>query len=194
MSTELERLRKDYERYQAKRKQVENPLERVGQLQEELATLEASVTSPSGKVTVVAGPGGSIRKIHFAEDAVQQPASALAAETQATLQQAVAAAARKQARLVDEHMGGQLNAYDRVLQNQAEAFGTTVEDLTATLEQPAKAPPKPPRNEDDFSDNTLMGKGHRPAPPTGPAAVPTSEGDSTPGGKFLKKLFSEDDK
>lgn len=192
MSAELDQLRKKHEELQAKLTRVEDPTERVDALKGDLATLEASATSPSGKVTVVAGPGGSIRDVVFAEDAIQQPAQALAAELKSTLAQAVATAARQQARLVDEHMGGQLGTYERVLENQAEAFGTTVDELKRTLEEATPKPARPPRNEDDFSENTLMSKGHRPPPPTGPPASPPPGGSSA-GDKYLKNLFGEDD-
>lgn len=193
MSAELDQLRRKHEQLQASLKKVEDPTERVEELKGQLAGLEASVTSPSGKVTVVAGPGGSIRDVVFAEDAVQLPAQALAAEVKSTLAQAVATAARQQARVVDEAMGGQLGTYERVLENQAEAFGTTVDELKRTLEEATAKPVKPPRNEDDFSENTLMSKGHRPPPPTGPAASPPPGGSSA-GDKYLKNLFSEDDR
>lgn len=161
MSAELEQLRKQYAKFRASLTQVENPLEQVNRMKEELGGLAASVTSPSGKVTVVAGTGGSIRDIVLSEDAVQIPASALAAELKSTLAQAVATSARQQARIVDEHMGGQLNAYQRVLENQAEAFGTTVEELKQSLADGKPKPARPPRDDDDFSANTLMAKDHR---------------------------------
>lgn len=189
MTAEFDQLLKEYEKFKAKRKQVDNPLERVGLMQSELAELTASATSPSGKVTIVAGPGGSIRDIQLTEDAVRQPAAALAAELRATVQQAVAAAAREQAQVVDRHMGGQLDVYDRVMENQAEAFGTTIDELKESLGEAPKPAARPPRSDDDFSENTLMSKDHgrsRPAPP------PPSGGSA--GSEFLKNLFDEDEK
>lgn len=193
MSAELEQLRKQYEVFQSKLKRMDNPMQRVDQMKDELAGLAASATSPSGKVTVVAGPGGAIRDVQFTEDAVRQPAAALAAEVKSTLQQAVAAAARRQARIVDEHMGGQLNAYDRVLQNQADAFGTTVDELKDSIGD-VPQPAKPGRSDDDdFSEGTLMSKGYKPPPPTGPSAGgPPAGGSGTAADKFLKNLFDED--
>lgn len=190
MSAELEQLREQYEQFKQKRRkaEAENPLQRAGQLHEELSALEATVKSPSGKVTVVAGPGGSIKDILLADDAVNQPAAALAAELKATVQQAVAAAARQQATIVDEHMGGELNVYDRVLENQADAFGTTVEELKRSLDQAPAKPAKPVRNEDDFSENTLLSKDYRKPPPT-----PSSSGGSgSAADQFLKNLFDEE--
>jgi DNA-binding protein YbaB len=190
MSAELEQLREQYEQFKEKRRkaEAENPLQRVGELHEQLSALEATVKSPSGKVTVVAGPGGSIKDILLADDAVNQPASTLAAELKSTVQQAVAAAARQQATLVDEHMGGQLNVYDRVLENQADAFGTTVEELKRSLDQAPAKPAKPVRNEDDFSENTLLSKDYRKPPPP----PSSSAGSGSAADQFLKNLFDEE--
>lgn len=193
MSAELDELRKEYEKFQAMRQQrmQENPMQRAQQLQEELAGMAASATSASGKVTVVAGPGGSIRDIQLTEEAMRQPAAVLAAELKATVQQAVAAAAREQAALVQGHMTG-FNVYDKVLQDQATAFGTTVEELKESLAPSAAAKPaRPPRNEDDFSENTFMAKRDRPAPPSAPEAPGRPSGGS-PGDHFLKNLFDEE--
>ncbi len=189
MSAELEQLRKQYAKFRASLTQVENPLEQVNRMKEELGGLEASVTSPSGKVTVVAGPGGSIKDIVLAEDAVQIPASALAAELKSTVTQAVANAARQQAAIVDEHMGGHA-AYDQVLQNQADALGTTVDQLKESMAASEPRPVQPPRNEDDYSENTLMSKADEVQPPA--AALPGS-GSGSAGDDFLKNLFDEDE-
>ena len=97
---------------------MDDPTQGIDEMQRQLTALEASVSSPAA-IIVVAGPGGAIRDVVFADAAVKQPASALAAELKTALQQAVAVAARQQARIVDEQMGGQLGTYDRVLQNQA---------------------------------------------------------------------------
>lgn len=192
MSAELDELRKEYRKFQEQMRQrtLQNPVEQAERLREELNALTASVTSASGTVTIVAGPGGAIRDIQLTDRAMQQPAGALAAELKTTVQQAVAAAARQQATLVDEHTGGQLNMYDQVMQTQAEAFGTTVEDLRAAAEEAPQSPP-PVRNEDDFSENTVMTKDYRP-PPAAPSPPP-SAGSSSAADQFLQNLFNEDD-
>lgn len=187
MSADLDELRREYEKFQAMRQKAaeDNPAQHIGQLREQMTALTAAVTSPSGKVTVVAGQGGSIQDIQLTDEAMRLPAAALAAELKLTLQQAVAAAAREQASIVDQHMGG-LNMYDQVLQNQAEAFGTTVDELKQ-LGQPAAAPPKPPRDDDDFSQNTFMAKRQtRSEPP------PSRPSGGSAGDQFLKNLMDEE--
>lgn len=197
MSAELDQLRERYQQFQATIKRIESPMQGIEQMKEELAALESSVTSPRGGVTVIAGPGGSIKDIRITDEAGKQPGAMLANEIMTTLRQAVAASARAQAAIVDQHSGAQLGAMDRVLQNQADAFGTTVDELKNNLPpgDPAapKAPPAAKPNEDDFSENTLMSKGHRPPPPTSaPLAEPPSSGGSA-ADKFLKNLFTEDE-
>lgn len=195
MSAELDELRREYEKFQAMRQQraQENPMQRAQQLQQELAGMTASATSASGKVTVVAGPGGSIRDIQLTEEAMRQPAAALAAELKSTVQQAVAAAAREQAALVQGHMPG-FNVVDKVMQDQATAFGTTVEELKESLAPPAAKPVRPPRNDDDFSEDTFMAKRQPPSgpPPSQPPSGGRPAGGGSAGDQFLKNLFPEE--
>ena len=85
-------------------------------------------------------------------------------------------------------MGGQLGTYDRVLQNQANAFGTTVDELEQGIEEAQLAaarqkPQRAPRDEDDFSQNGMLKKDHkRTATPVArpePAAPPTPRARSS---------------
>lgn len=200
MSAELDQLRARYEQFQATMKRVESPMLDVNQMKAELVALESSATSPRGGVTVIAGPGGSIKDIRISDEAGRQPGAMLAAEIMSTLRQAVAGAARSQAAIVDQHSGSRLHTMDRVLQDQADALGTTVEELKSTLPpgDPAapRTRPQARRNDDDFSENTLMSKGHRrppEAPSEPPPPPPPSSGGSSAGDKFLKNLFAEDE-
>lgn len=195
MSAELDQLRKKYEQFRATIEHIESPMQGIEQMKEELAALESAVTSPNGGVTVTAGPGGSIKDIRITDEASGRPGAQLAAEIMTTLRQAVAAAARSQAAIVDQHSGAELGAMDRVLQNQADAFGTTVEELKNSLPPDDPAAPKAPqaakRNDDDFSESTLMSKDHRPSP-AAPGSEPPSGGGSA-ADQFLKNLFTEDE-
>ncbi|WP_052685321.1 YbaB/EbfC family nucleoid-associated protein [Lentzea aerocolonigenes] len=104
----------------------------------ELRTVEASVQSPDRAVTVVAGLSGSIKEIRFTEDAAKLSPSQLSQSVMTTLQQAVAAAARQQAEIVQGHSG--IAIVERVQKTQQEIFG-----------QPADPParPRPPADDDD---------------------------------------------
>lgn len=106
----------------------------------ELRTVEASVQSPDRAVTVVAGLSGSVKEIRFTEDAKKLSPAQLSQSVMATLQQAVAAAARQQAEIVQSHVGTEIPIAERVLKTQQEIFG-----------RPADPParPRPPADDDD---------------------------------------------
>ncbi|MGH3433505.1 MAG: YbaB/EbfC family nucleoid-associated protein, partial [Thermocrispum sp.] len=145
MSAEMEHLIKEFDNFQSKIRKAQEQFAGVGQMQEELVELEAVATSPDGSVRVVAGPGGAIKDIRLSQEALRQQAGAVSATIMATLNRAVAGAARKQAAVIDAHMGGLSgNVGEQVLQAQAEAFGVTVEDLRDNLGEQAPPPPAPP--------------------------------------------------
>jgi hypothetical protein len=104
----------------------------------ELRDVEASVQSPDRSVTVVAGLSGSIKEIRFTEDARRLSAAQLSQTVMSTLQQAVAAAARQQAEIVQSHVGTDIPIAERVMKTQQEIFG-----------RPADAPPRPPVDDDE---------------------------------------------
>ncbi|WP_370950441.1 YbaB/EbfC family nucleoid-associated protein [Amycolatopsis sp. cg5] len=179
MSAEFDQLVAQFEQFQSKLKHVEEPFADLGGMQAELAELEATASSPDRAVTVVAGVGGSIKEIRFADN------PGLGAVVMATLQRAVAEAARKQAVIVDEHTNGALDLVDQVLEVQAEALGTTVDELKSNLRD--EAPAAPPRS-DDFSEQTVLRRADdTPQPP------PYSGGSGSAGDSFLKNLFDEED-
>ena len=105
----------------------------------ELRTVEASVQSPDRSVTVVAGLSGSIKEIRFTEDAKKLSTTQLSQAVMTTLQQAVAAAARQQAEIVQSHVGTDIPIAERVMKTQQEIFG-----------RPDSQPrPRPPVDDDD---------------------------------------------
>ncbi|MFI9450965.1 YbaB/EbfC family nucleoid-associated protein [Amycolatopsis sp. NPDC052450] len=190
MSAEFEQLVAEFEKFQSKIKQAETQFAKVGEMQSELAELESVATSPDRSVTVVAGPGGSVKDIRLSPEALRQQPQQLGAAILSTLHTAVADAARKQAGIVDAQFGGTFhtNVEEQVLEAQAEAWGTTTDDLRSQMsEEPPPGTARRPRNEDDFSEETVLRRSDEPAP-----GRPPSAGDS-PGDQFLKNLFDEED-
>ncbi|MGY6656402.1 YbaB/EbfC family nucleoid-associated protein [Amycolatopsis sp. TRM77291] len=190
MSAEFEQLVAEFEKFQSKIKQAETQFAKVGEMQGELAELESVATSPDRSVTVVAGPGGSVKDIRLSPEALRQQPQQLSAAILSTLHTAVADAARKQAGIVDAQFGGafHLNVEEQVLEAQAEALGTTADDLRSQMsEEPPQNPARRPRNEDDFSEETVLRRSDEPTP--GPAP----SGGNSAGDQFLKNLFDEED-
>ncbi|KFU82991.1 YbaB/EbfC DNA-binding family protein [Amycolatopsis lurida] len=186
MSAEFEQLVAEFDKFQSKLQNVDDRLANIGGMQDELSRLEATATSPDRSVTVVAGPGGAIMDVRFTEEALRQRPEGLSAALMSTIQQAVAESARKQATIVEEHMGDDLHLVDQVLETQAELFGTTVEDLKAQMEDaPARERAEQP---DDYSERSVLRSEAEPQQPTPPPAA-ASDGD-----RFLKNLFDEDDR
>lgn len=189
MSAEFDQLVAEFEKFQSKIKRVDQRFSSIGQMQEEIAALEAGAHSPDRSVTVIAGPGGSIKDIRLSSEALRQQPGALAAEIMSTLQRAVAEVARKQAGIVDAHMGGELNLTDQVLQSQADLFGTTVEELRSNLEDaPPSSPPQTTSHDDHDHPPTIADTGRHQAYAPPPTASGGSQGDA-----FLGNLFTDDD-
>jgi hypothetical protein len=90
------------------------------------------------------GPSsGSILDIRFTDDPLKQQPHALSAALMSTLRQAIAESARRQARIVEEHLGDDLNLVDQVPEAQAEVFGTTVEELRSKMTEGVTRPDEP---------------------------------------------------
>ncbi|KDN20738.1 YbaB/EbfC family nucleoid-associated protein [Amycolatopsis rifamycinica] len=179
MAGEFEQLVAEFERFQAGIRDADDRFAGLGAMRQQLTELRASAASPDGGVTVVTGPGGAVLDVRFTEAALAKGPQALSATLLATLREAVGEAARRQAVIVEESMGDDLGLVEQVLETQAVAFGTTVEELRSklTAEQPA-AP-------EDFSEQRVL----RPAdPPTAPPTAGPSAGD-----RFLRNLFDEED-
>jgi DNA-binding protein YbaB len=185
LSAEFEQLVAQFETFQSKLKNVDDQFAGIGEMQAELTRLEASVTSPDGAITVISGPGGSVTDVRFTKAALEQSPQALSAALMTTMGQAIAESARRQATIVDEHLGGELNIVDQVLEAQADAFGISVDELKSRM--PENAAPAP--QSDDFSERTILSEATDPPPrPSPPPPPPSSQGDS-----FLKNLFDEED-
>lgn len=189
MSAEFEQLVAQFERFQSKMKNLDDQFGSVAEMQSELSKLEATAMSPDRSVVVTAGPGGSVKDIKLTDAALKQRPEALAGLLMSTLQQAVAESARKQAAIVDQHMGGQLDVTEQVLQTQAEALGTTVEDLRSKMADTALAPKAAAdEHHDDYSQQSFLQR-DTPAPGTPPPpAAGGSQADD-----FLKNLFNDDE-
>ena len=112
----------------------------------ELRGVEASAQSPDRSVTVVAGLSGSIKEIRFTEDAKRLSVTQLSQAVMSTLQQAVAAAARQQAEIVQGHVGTDIPIAERVLKTQQEIFG-----------QPAAEPRPRPLTDDEDPGSIFRG-------------------------------------
>lgn len=190
VSAEMDRLVAEFDKFQTKLKQAEAQFAKVGDMQEELNALEAEVTSPDRAVTVVAGPSGSIKDLRLTPDALRQQPDQLATSILATLHKAVAESARKQAGIVDEHVGTAfgLNVSEQVLDAQAAGLGTTVEELESNLpeEQPQQAARD--RDDDDFANNDLLRDDRRT-----PQAPPPAPPSASAGDQFLKNLFNDEE-
>ncbi|OQO91056.1 YbaB/EbfC family nucleoid-associated protein [Saccharomonospora piscinae] len=193
MSAEFERLVAQFEQFQSKLRKVDDQLAGVGRMRSEIAALEATVSSSDRSVTVVAGPGGSIKDIRLDERAMAQQPQALSSALLSTIQEAVAEAARQQAGVVDEHMGGELNLTDQVVETQAQLFGTSPEELRERMEQerPARRSVRPEDeyhddySHQDFLDSDDAGAGR------GPTAPPPGSDAGSAGDDFLKNLFDD---
>lgn len=190
VSEEMDRLVAEFEKFQTKLKQAEAQFAKVGDMQEELNALEAQVMSPDRSVTVVAGPSGSVKDLRLSPDALRQQPDQLASTILATLHQAVAESARKQAGIVDEHVGTAfgLNVSEQVLEAQAAGMGTTVEELESNLpEAQPQRQAAPVRDEEDFANNNLL-RAEQPPAQAAPPPPSASAGD-----QFLKNLFNDEE-
>jgi DNA-binding protein YbaB len=221
VSAEFDQLVAQYEQFQAKLKRVDQQFANIGDMQQELAGLEAVATSSDRSVTVVAGPSGSIKDIRLTDLAMRRSHQALSAALMSTLQQAVAEAARRQAGIVENALGDDMHLTDQVLETQAQLFGTTPEELRAAIEQgtphappPAGPPPMapPPAAGPGPRRTPQTGAVRRPAPPRRPAPEeledfsqesllrrdqqqappPPSGPPSPPDGRFLNLCDDED--
>ncbi|QYN24844.1 YbaB/EbfC family nucleoid-associated protein [Amycolatopsis sp. DSM 110486] len=177
MSAEMDRLVAEFEKFQSKIKQAEANFAKVGDLQDEVVALEATAMSPDRAVTVVAGPGGSVKDIRLTAEALRQQPQQLATTILSTLHRAVADAAVQQAGIVDAHVGAAfgLDVSGQVLEAQAEAMGTTAEELKSKA---SEAQPAPRRlSDEDLEHGDILRRAEPPAaPPPPPPARPADDG------------------
>jgi class 3 adenylate cyclase len=96
-----------------------------------------------------------VMDLQLDNEAMRQPAPALAATIMTTLREAVAEAVRRQAGIVDDSFGDAfgVDTADHVRQAQAEAFGTAEDDHASHQSEPARRPRRD--DDDDFSENTI---------------------------------------
>ena len=127
MTAEFDQLLAEFEQFQAQIKNMDDRFEHLAGMQGELENLEVRATSPDQSITVVAGPGGSVTDIRFTDDALRLGAEQLGVELMATVREAVADAARRQAAVVEEFAGGPV--LDQVLETQSVVTGVPVEEL-----------------------------------------------------------------
>jgi hypothetical protein len=185
MPAEFDHLVAEFERFQSSIRNVDDRLAGVGAMRQELTELRTSASSPDGGVTVVAGPGGGVLDVKFTEAALAKGPQALSAALLTTLREAVGEAARRQAVLVQDHLGDNLGLVDRVLETQAAVFGTTVEEMRSKLAEETPRPAPPPA--EDFTEQRVLRKADEP-----PAPAPPARGGSA-GDTFLRNLFDEED-
>lgn len=135
VSAEFDQLVAQFEQFSARLRGADERLAGIGRMREELAELEAEAVSPDRSVTVVAGPSGAIKDVRFTAAALRGTPEALSAALMSTLHRAVAEAARRQAAIVEDALGDDMNLTEQVLETQAELFGTTPEELRASIEE-----------------------------------------------------------
>lgn len=125
-------------------KQAENN-ELLGKLdaaKDQLAALEARVTSPDGAVTVTAGSGGIVRSVDLADSAMSSNAKSLSSTINATVRAAIARATDKQLEIVRAQVGTNLEP-EAILGPQAKF---------ASFGAPAAAPARPTPTHSDHDD------------------------------------------
>lgn len=179
VETEMDRLREAFGEFKARVSRVEQPLTNIDDMQAELRGLTASVTSGDETVTVVAGPGGSVQGISLSTMAMRHSSTELEAILMSTLRQAVAEAARKQAAVVEQHLGDGMRLAENVMQTQATALGTSVEVLRSAVDK-AESNRDVVDEDDDYSQLSIKTD-------TGDGTAP----EATAGDAFLRSLFDK---
>lgn len=132
------------------------------QMAGELKDVTGEASSPDGAVTVVAGPGGEVRSITFADRIRDVAPPALAASVMHTIAAARAAAARRQAEVVRSGLGD-TELLDKVLDSDEQLFGAQRPADPGPHPQAQAASDRPRRasvHEDDyFDDFNVLGGG-----------------------------------
>jgi DNA-binding protein YbaB len=161
MSAQMDELIAQFENFRSKVRQAEARFAGVGDMQERIARLETTVTSPDGTVTVTAGAGGTITGLRLTAGATRVEAGQLAATIMDTIRRAAAGAAQQQAGIVDDAFGDAfgVDVSAQVREAQAEAFGTPVPEPAS--EQQQRPPSRPARrpaaeDDDDFGQGPIL--------------------------------------
>ncbi|MEU4253418.1 YbaB/EbfC family nucleoid-associated protein [Amycolatopsis sp. NPDC026612] len=161
MSAQMDELIAQFENFRSKVRQAEARFAGVGDMQERIARLETTVTSPDGTVTVTAGAGGTITDLRLTAGATRVEAGQLAATIMGTIRRAAAAAAQQQAGIVDDAFGDAfgVDVSAQVREAQAEAFGTAAAEPASEQQQP-RQPSRPARRpaaeDDDFGQGPIL--------------------------------------
>jgi DNA-binding protein YbaB len=157
MSAQMDELIAQFENFRAKVRQAEARFADVGDMQERIAQVATTVTSPDGTVTVTAGAGGTVTDLRLTAGAMRVEAGQLSATIMNTIRRAVAGAVQQQAGIVDDTFGDTLgvDVSAQVHQAQTEAFGTAAAEPAS---EPQPRPPsrpvrRPPGGDDDYFDD-----------------------------------------
>ncbi|EID54670.1 YbaB/EbfC family nucleoid-associated protein [Saccharomonospora xinjiangensis] len=154
MSAQMDELIAQFGKFRAKIREAEARFAGVGDMQQKIAEIENTATSPDGTVTVVAGAGGAVTDLRLSPSAMRLGHDQLATVIMTTMRQAVAGAVQQQAGIVDESFGDAfgINTAEQVREAQAEAFGTGEEQTESKPQTPSPTRRPRPRNDDDYFD------------------------------------------
>lgn len=155
--TDISDIQRKLDRLRQAGQQAEQSLQNVDEMREQIGGIEASVTAQDKSVTVTAGPGGSVTNIEFTKDATKLSPIQLSSTVMNTLRQAVAQAAREQARIVQDY-APEGDIAERVRQTQEEMLGLG-DKQPGTGETPADSDRTGRDDDDDFHDGTFLGRG-----------------------------------
>ncbi|HEY3470726.1 MAG TPA: YbaB/EbfC family nucleoid-associated protein [Amycolatopsis sp.] len=161
MSAQMDELIAQFENFRSKVRQAEARFAGVGDMQERIAQVATTVTSPDGTVTVTAGAGGTITDLRLTAGATRVEAGQLAATIMSTIRRAVAGAVQQQAGIVDDTFGDAfgVDLTAQVREAQTEAFGTAAAPPASEPEprQPSRPVRRPaPGDDDDFDQGPIL--------------------------------------
>lgn len=131
----------------------EELLGKLDEAKQQLAALEARVSSPDGRVTVAAGSGGIVRSVELAENAMNTNAKTLTATINATVQAAIAEATGKQLEIVRAQVADDVDPV-RILGPQAKfaSFGNTAITSDTGVAVQEQSRPAAEGDDDAFHD------------------------------------------
>ncbi|AHI01587.1 YbaB/EbfC family nucleoid-associated protein [Kutzneria albida] len=169
--------------FQESVKRAEKDVERYSVMQEEIVAIEVVENSREGAVTVVAGPSGAVRSITITPAGMRLSPQALSQSVTRTVQQGMAAAARKQAEIVQRYVGDRTDILDKVTKLQEELANPPApqeDSWTARAEPPVRRPQAPapqapqarrpaPAEEEPAGSFMVTGRQPGPAQPAAPA-------------------------
>jgi DNA-binding protein YbaB len=154
MSAHMDQLIAQFGNFRAKIREAEDRFAGVGDMQQQVAEIANTATSPDGNVTVVAGAGGAVTDLRLSPNAMRLDHSQLSTLILSTMRQAVAGAVQQQAGIVDNAFGDALgvDTSEQVHQAQAQAFGTPGQDAASqqqTSQRETRSSTRRPNRPDD---------------------------------------------